>query len=182
MQGRLRVFSVLLAAVFLFPSLGLAAKVKLKADNNGAALERYLTADGSKKKSWEHLCFSPCEFELQLPVSLRVAGDKLIPSDPFTLSGQSAAFDLHALTVTRDERMFYAILGVGGGAVAANGLGLLLGSVLLNAMADDATEEIKVEKTAQVMLISGAISLGIGVIAGLFGLNGLLDTTTVTIE
>ena len=182
MQSRLRFLSALLAVFFIFPSLGLGAKVKLKADRKGAALERHLGAESTNKKSWEHLCFSPCEFELELPVSLRVAGHKLMPSDPFTLSGQSSAFELNAFVVSRGDRALYAVLGVGGGILAANGVGLLLGSALLNAMGDAADDDVDVGKTAQVMLISGAVALGVGAIAGLFGLNGLLSTTTVNID
>jgi hypothetical protein len=174
--------ALIFLSILLLPSLAFSAKVKLKADRNGVTLEQYSSAGPNNTKAWKHLCFSPCELDLDLPASLRVTGDRLIASDPFTLSGQRSAFDLQADTVSRQERTFHAVLGVGGGVLAANGIGLLLGSALLNAMGNTTKEEIDVSKTAEVMLISGAIALGVGTIAGLFGLHGLFDTTTVTIE
>ena len=168
--------------VLIMPGVASAAKVKLQADRQGVSLEKHLGGAPKDAKSWEHLCFSPCEFELDLPVSLRVTGQNLYPSLPFTLSGQSAAFNLNAETVSRQDRTMYAVLGVGGGVLAANGLGLILSSILINSLEDVANEDPDLGDTSKVMLISGGIALGVGAVLGLFGLQGLLKTTTVTID
>lgn len=139
-------------------------QVEVRADHESARLERL------RHRNWEPVCTVPCSEPIDPQYSYRIAGPRLIPSQPFRLNPDRPQATVDAEVGTRSGRVVGAILGVGGGIVFVNGLGLFLGGLLLSSSDDPDAEDV-----GSTLTVAGGVTLGIGAAAGITGLVLMLD-------
>lgn len=147
-------------------------QVDVSADHESARLERL------RQRHWEPVCTAPCSEQLDPQFSYRIAGPRLIASQPFRLDPGRPRTSVDAEVGTRSGRVVGAILGVGGGIVFVNGLGIFLGGLLLSSSDDPDAEDV-----GSTLTVAGGVTLGIGAAAGITGLVLMLDNweTDVTV-
>jgi hypothetical protein len=144
--------------------------VEFTADHANAALERHREESGT----WRGVCIAPCRRKLDSSVSYRVRGAGVIPSDAFYLPSGREGVTLHAEVATRGERTFAAVMAVGGGIVALNGLGILAAGAFMNSAEDSGSD---FSGTGDTLVVVGGVTLALGLVAGIYGLANLFDKT-----
>jgi hypothetical protein len=144
--------------------------VEFTADHGNAALERHREESGT----WRSVCIAPCRRKLDSSVSYRVRGDGIVASDAFYLPSDRERLTLRAEVATKGERTFAAVMAVGGGIVALNGLGILAAGAVMNSVEEDGSD---FSDTGDTLVVVGGVTVALGVVAGIYGLVNLFDKT-----
>jgi hypothetical protein len=182
MMRRLCVTVVVLAvAPAQIAGAATTATVTAHADRDGVILESPKT-NPQGLSEWAPVCSLPCDgLRLELSPAYRVAGEKVIPSDPFKLlpTGEPQLLEVRAKT-TADVGAARGLL-IGGLAVLGVGLGLSIPGAVL-ASQDCGTGHPTCPVVAGGVLFgAGLILLIIGTVLTANGASGLATSSTVNL-
>lgn len=132
------------------------ARVRFTSDDENAMLQQH------SGRVWKSLCRESCDMNLSVPTELRVAGNGVTSSDPFTLQ-PGRSFHIDANTAPGGRNLWgWAVLG--SGAILA-GTGALMVSM----------DPVQGDSSLQTL---GAIELVVGGASMLIGLLLLANSTT----
>jgi hypothetical protein len=155
------------------------ARARFDVDHADATLESRI--DG-ERDDWLTLCTGPCDVEADPEHQYRVAGPGIRASRPFQLPRDRANVTITPEIGTTGRQTAGGVLAIGGGSLALVGLPTLLAGLLLRGVSADSTttesEAQDVRETGTTVAVVGGVMLVGGLVAGVVGLNMLLDSRT----
>jgi hypothetical protein len=183
MTRRLCVIVVVLAvALAQVAGAATTTTVTARANREGVILESPKT-NPQGLSEWAPVCSLPCEgLRLELSPAYRVAGEKVIPSDPFKLlpTGDPQLLEVRAKT-TADVGASRGLF-IGGLAVLGVGLGLSIPGAVLASQDCGTGHPTCPVVTGAVLFGTGLILLIIGTILTANGASGLASNSTVNLS